>query len=102
MYKKTLLALVSMVALVMPAIAEDNLNHFLVIWVITKTEQLADAPKDDPYKPGSKLPVDAKKHPQTIRLVCAKEWKTKAEAVKFMEAAPADVKLHMHLINEDE
>jgi hypothetical protein len=109
MLKKVFLASTVALMLALPVMAQekvvakdDGLNHFILIWTITTTEQVEDQAQDDPYHPGKKLPVSGKKHSETRRLVCAKEFKSKAEAEKFMASAPADVKKHCHLLSEDE
>jgi hypothetical protein len=89
-----------------PATADESdphaLRHYLVVWVKTDKKTVTSHEVDDPYHPGQKITVADKPHEEESRLVCAKEWVKKENAMSFMQAAPADVKQHMHLINEDE
>lgn len=100
-----MVALFTAIAIAIPALAEkeqakdDGLNHFMVVWSITVTEP--EPAQDDVYRPGKKLAVRKDKK-VTMRTMCAKEWKTRAEAEKFIADAPPDIKPHCHLINEDQ
>lgn len=86
------------------AAANNNLNHFLDVWIVTKPIQIPDVPKEDLYDPNK--PKEANKtektHTETLRTAYAKEFKTRAEAEKFKADAPAEVQKHFHIISEDE
>lgn len=83
----------------------DALMHDLVIWVVTQQTQVPDVDKADVYNPSKPKDDKApppKTHMETRRIAYAKEFKTKPEADAFINAAPAEMKKHMHLIDEDQ
>lgn len=98
----TLALVFNTVTLAQDAPAQDNLNHYICIWIIDRVQEVGEPDKEDVYHPGKKIPGDAKKkHKETVRLVAAKEFKTEAEIDKFIANAPPELRARMHKICED-
>jgi hypothetical protein len=105
--KRTLSVLFSLVGLALSAslsasFASDNLNHWIVVWVITTSTQVPDQLPGDVYHPEKPAPVGQKKtHEEKNRVVCAKEFAIEKDADKFINDAPPDIKPHMYKLSED-